>query len=94
MIYNCPFCGYNVSRAIKNGITTCNHCNRVFDSSSYCKVLSTSWFVRKNNLCDIETVKSNFELTDFEAGLIEKYIINEDYCHDDFIKALKTLNFN
>lgn len=89
----CPFCGRRVIRAIRCGITTCNNCNRIFDSSSYHKILSAAWGVRRENIDDIECVKATYELTDEEADIVEKYVIMENYSHDDFIKIVnKFLN--
>jgi hypothetical protein len=88
MIYLCPFCGRKVSRAIKDGITTCNNCNRVFDSSSYHKVLSAAWLARRDNLSDVECLKAAYELTDCEAKIIKKYVIDEGNSHDDLIRVL------
>lgn len=92
MIYSCPFCGRTISRVVKDGITTCNHCGRVFDSSSYHKILSAAWMSRLHHLDDIEIIKSNYELTDYEADLIKRYVIDSCYSHDELIKILKSLS--
>jgi len=89
MIYLCPFCGRNLSRPIQNGITTCDNCQRVFDSSSYHCVLAAAWYVRRHNIYDIETISSNFELNEAEAEIIQKYVIDEDCSHDELIKIVK-----
>lgn len=88
MIYTCPFCGFNISRAIGNGITTCNNCNRVFDSSSYYKILSTAWAARKNNIYDVDCIKDIYELNDCEAAIIQKYVIEDGYSHDELLKVI------
>jgi len=88
MIYLCPFCGRKISRAIQDGITTCNNCGRVFDSSSYHKVLSAAWMARRDSLTEIEHLKAAYELTDCEAGLIKRYVVDECNSHDDLIKIL------
>ena len=84
----CPFCGRRISRAIKNGITTCNSCHRVFDSSPYHKMLAAAWMARRENVYDLEALTACFELTPCEAAIIQRYIIDEDYCHDDFLKVI------
>lgn len=88
MIYICPFCGHRVSRAIKDGITTCNNCNRVFDSSPIYKILSASWSARLDNILDIECLRTIYELTDCEAGIVQKYVIEECYSHDELLKIV------
>lgn len=89
MICLCPFCGTRVGRPIQDGISTCNHCHRVFDSSSYHRLLSVAWLIRKQNLYNIEAVKSSCEyLTDCELAILEKYIVDGDYSHDEFLKVI------
>jgi hypothetical protein len=90
MIYLCPFCGKKVSRAIEDGITTCNNCSRVFDSSSHHKILSAAWMARRDNLFDVDCLKAAYDLTDCEAKLIKKYVIDECHSHDDLIKILNS----
>lgn len=88
MIYSCPFCGRTISRVIRDGITTCNNCGRVFDSSSLHKILAAAWLVRLHHVEDIETIKANYELSDEEAAIIKQYIIDLSYSHDEFLKVV------
>lgn len=89
MIYACPFCGRRLLRVIcKEGISTCTHCHRVFDTSSYHKILSAAWMVRLMDLYDPEAVQASFELTDCEMGIVKKYVIDEGLCHDDLLRVV------
>lgn len=91
MIYVCPFCGVRVSRVIKDGITTCNHCHRIFDSSSFNKILSAAWSARQDQISDPESLQSVYDLSKLEAAIIKKY---EDYSHDDLFKILNSNKSN
>lgn len=89
MICLCPFCGTRVGRPIQDGISTCNHCNRVFDSCPFHRLLSAAWLIRKQNLYDIGAVKSCCEdLNECELAILEKYIVEEDCSHDEFLKVI------
>lgn len=88
MICLCPFCGYRVGRPIQDGISTCNHCQRVFDSSPFHRILSAAWLVRKQNLYNIDAVAGSCDLTPCELAVVEKFVVNEDYCHDDLLKVI------
>jgi len=88
MIYTCPFCGRRVSRVIKDGITTCNNCGRVFDSSSFHRILSAAWMARLHDINDIDSIQASFELTNCEAAIIKKYVIDECYSHDELLKII------
>jgi len=89
MLRLCPFCGWNLKFPIQDGISTCNHCHRVFDSCPYHRLLSAAWLVRKQNLYNIEAIKSSCEdLSDCELEILEKYIVDEDCSHDEFLKII------
>jgi hypothetical protein len=90
MIDRCPFCGYLLELGIKDGITGCNNCNRIFGSTSKNKILSAAWVVRREGLEEIEIIKKRCNLTNEESDIVENYIINEGYNHDDFLKFLKS----
>ena len=88
MIYVCPFCGRRVSRAINDGITTCNNCNRVFDSSSYHKILSAAWLARRDEIIDIIALRAMYDLNDCEANIVSRCVIDQCYSHDELVKEL------
>ena len=88
MIYACPFCGRKVWKIVKDGISTCNYCGRVFDTSSFHRILSAAWMVRRHQITVPENIQASFELTDCEIGIIKKYIIEENYSHDELLKVL------
>lgn len=89
MIFICPFCGSRLSKPLTDGITTCDHCDRIFDSSSKYKILSAAWWIRKNNIWDITAVSAAFELDQKESELVDELIINQELSHDEFIQIVK-----
>lgn len=89
MINYCPFCGHNLPTAIVHGITSCNNCKRVFDSSQLNKLLSAAWFVRKRNI-DSEDYLIQFGYTKEEADLLIKFVHEGCYSHEEFRDLLKS----
>ena len=92
MIHICPFCGRNISRVINDGITTCNNCQRVFDSSTRNKMQSAAWYIIRNNNDNIDFVADLFKLTDKEKSIVKEHLIDDNYHHDDFCRILKHMD--
>lgn len=90
MIYFCPACGCKLGRPIRDGITTCINCNHVFDTCDYNKTLSASWMVRRWNIFDPEIIKEKCDLSEKDMEIIDFYIIQSGYVHDEFIKMLNS----
>ena len=88
IIYLCPFCGRSLQKAIEYGITTCDNCHRVFDSSDYNKLLSVAWTARREHIIDSDYLQARCQLTDEETAFITKYIIDEEYTHDEFLSVM------
>jgi len=91
MIYYCPYCGYALQEALGNGIAGCSNCSRVFDSSTYNKLLATSWYARRRNIWHLESLVRDCNLTKEEAEIIGPYICDEGYSHDEMLKLLNEL---
>ncbi len=86
-IYLCPFCGRPLDWPIVNGITTCENCERIFDSSSFHRVLFASWVVRREHICDIDYLLHKCkDLNEEESDFVKKYLIDDCYNHEDFYK--------
>jgi hypothetical protein len=88
MIILCPHCGRPLSKTLEDGISSCDNCFRVFDTASYCKVLSASWVARRWNW-DEASIQAKFNLTDEETKIVSYFVIEQQYCHDDFVEVLK-----
>jgi len=85
----CPNCGRWLELPLSNGITTCINCNKVFDSSPYNKLLSASWEARKNHLPYSDVLQEIYQLSDEDTKLLQHYVIDNGYCHDEFVKIVK-----
>ena len=86
----CPYCGQILHQVLKDGITNCLNCNQLFDSSDYNFILSAAWQVRKNNL-SYERMKSELKLDEDFCILVQAFVGDYDYSHDEFVKVLKKL---
>ena len=90
MITVCPHCGFSLSRELIDGMTSCQHCNRIFESNCINRLLAGAWSLRRENT-SFEQFKFDTKLNDYEAILIYAFIVDHGYSHDEFIKALKNL---
>ena len=91
MIYLCPFCGHQLSEQLRDGISDCSHCHRVFDSSKYNRLLAASWVMRKNPDATPEQLVHMTKLSLGDAILVHAFVGENLYSHDEFQAYLKTL---
>jgi Zn-finger protein len=84
-MHYCPFCGHLLEQTLKEGISSCSNCHRVFDSCSQNRILSAAWQIRRRNL---ETVEEIEFLSIEELEFVKEYILDKRYCHDEFLKLL------
>jgi hypothetical protein len=89
MIKHCPYCGAGLPRPILHGITSCNNCVRVFDSSLFNKILSAAWFIRRKHPDPELLVTYGYD--PYVVSLVMQY---EHHSHEEFVKALKQLNIS
>lgn len=87
----CPYCGLPLDRPLIDGISTCNRCGRVFDSSDKNKLLSASWLVRREHVCDTNVIEFRTKLSKEELAPVLKYVVDQGYCHDDFLKIIDSI---
>jgi hypothetical protein len=90
MIVLCPYCGSKLHRALKDGISSCEHCTRVFDTSSYHSLLSAAWMCRQWNV-DAEVAQKKCGLNDAETAIIREY---EGFSHDEFARKMHDYCFS
>ena len=90
MIQVCPNCGHALQRGLSDGLTHCSHCNQVFDSSDYNRLLSAAWQIRKEHL-SLEQVKWQLNLGDDFSILVFSFVNDHGYSHEEFMKVLKKL---
>jgi hypothetical protein len=93
MIQLCPYCGHVLPTALRDGISNCLNCARVFDSCEFNKLLSAGWLVRKQHITD-EQVLVRYGFTEAEAVLALAFVLEKQYNHDDYVKALKLLRIS
>ena len=88
MIQLCPYCGFKIGHALVDGITTCDNCLRIFDSSTLNKILSASWVVRKWHIEDPSVLEFKFGFSPEEIAPVQKFVIEQGLCHEEFIKKI------
>lgn len=89
MINACPNCGHWLSNELKDGLAHCTHCNRIFDSSEYNRLLSAGWLVRKHRQ-GIDQLRFQ-GIPEYEAILAYSFVGEYGYSHDEYQKVLKKL---
>jgi hypothetical protein len=94
MIILCPFCGNKLKNKLQDGISSCDYCQRIFDSSSYHKILSALWISRNWHVHDLEIIQRHCELTAPEAAVVDKYVLQLDYTFDELVAAMKEIEYN
>ena len=90
MIGICPYCGRWLERPLLSGITTCDNCHRIFDSSPLNRLLSAAWACRRQHLLDASVIRENYLLEEGELALLQSYVIDGGCSHDEFLKLLAT----
>lgn len=88
MILNCPLCGAVLPEALKDGLSSCLHCDRVFNSSPFNKLMSAAWFLKKSKSVNIESLTSDMKLNPDEMLFVYTFIIDNCYSVEDFRKVL------
>ncbi len=94
MILACPYCGTEIPEALVNGLASCTHCHRIFESSTSNRLLSASWLIRRNKYRGLEQLISDTKLAEHEAILVYSLVNDNAYSHDEFQKAIKDLGIH
>ena len=87
MIILCPYCGYKLQNKLQDGISSCESCKRVFDTSSYHKILSAFWTFHRWHLYDINALKIHCQLNEDEQNVIAQ-AVEAGLSFDDFYKDI------
>lgn len=90
MLDICPFCGKRLDRPVSNGITSCQHCLRVFDDCSYYRMLTASWYCRTGRIEDAVFAQDQYELDDEQVKMIQKLVIEGGCSADEFYHSTKS----
>ena len=93
MIILCPFCGQKLRNKLHDGLTSCENCSRLFDSSPDKKILSAFW-MHQNWHVDLDIIKRQCELNDEESQFVGKFIIQESYFYDELVELLHKYDYN
>jgi Zn-finger nucleic acid-binding protein len=88
MMTLCPYCGHRLSHPIKDGITGCTNCRRVFDTTQFNRLLSLAWVARKQDIADPDWLVHRHGATIEEAEFVVEYVADGCYSHEEFYKLL------
>jgi hypothetical protein len=90
MIQLCPYCGHLLPFSLTDGFASCGHCNRVFDSSPYYRLLSGAWLAKKQSFTEPQQL-SRYGFSEPESILIISFVIENQYSMEEFTKVLHDL---
>lgn len=82
----CPHCGHQLNHPLQDGFTTCQHCDRCFDSSNFNRLLSAFWLAKRRHYSD-ESQLQDAGFSDTESILVMAFL-DADYSHQEFLHAL------
>lgn len=87
MIYFCPYCGNNLERPLKDGISSCLKCKKIFDTSIKNNLLSAGWMIEKWNIYSLDIIQEKCDIHN-SLEIIQVFIDNE-YNHDERLAYIK-----
>jgi hypothetical protein len=90
MIIACPHCGHDLHEKLNDGLSNCDKCHQVFDSSDLNQLLSAGWLIRKHHY-NLEQLKWHTKIEDDMAILVFAYVLDNDYSHQEFFTILTKL---
>jgi hypothetical protein len=90
MINLCPYCGQDLPIVLNSGLSQCDNCQQVFDSSDINQLLSAAWLIRKKSFT-IDQLRWHTKLEEDMLILVNTYVAEHSYSHQDFQKFLKKI---
>jgi hypothetical protein len=88
MINVCPFCGHELDAQLVDGVCSCNHCFRVFNSTFVNNLLSAAWVVKNEPTIGLEKLKFYTKLSDDVCLFVMFFINEQSFSIDEFVKFL------
>lgn len=93
MIFVCPNCGNQLDHSVNNGLTICTKCSYLVHNNIYNKLLSAGWILRKERF-NIDRLKSEMKLDEDETILIQAFVGDNLYGHEELRRVLKKFNID
>lgn len=91
MLSTCPNCGYQLPQVISDGIAFCATCNRICQSTLYERLLGSGHYARRHHVNSVQQLQFDQKLTEEEAILVNAFVVENHYSHQEFEGALKRL---
>ena len=92
MMFVCPNCGFSLSHPVGCGLFHCGNCNVVSYTSEFNKLLSWAWEIRHGK--DIDIIDRDHILSIKNYNLLNTYIQELGYTHQEFYKILKEIEIS
>ena len=89
MIRNCPHCGHSLKKWLRDGISSCENCNRIFDSGDCHTLLAATWTARRTHVDSVE--KLGLSLSEIQAEFVQSFVVEGGNSHDEVLKILERL---
>lgn len=87
MLTQCPFCGFQLDRPLKNGVALCLHCNQIFESNLRNRLLAAGWCLRRFHW-DWDRFSEHYKGDEKEALFIYSMVTTEGFTHDEVMQTL------
>ncbi len=84
----CPHCGHHLPKVLRDGISSCPNCRRIFDSCRFNQILSLSWAVRKEHIDNSEHLINYFGASEKDARFLVDHVYDDCLSHEEFFKFL------
>lgn len=85
----CPHCGKDLGENLKDGIGSCGHCERYFDTCPFNRLLSACWYVRRHNVEHVSDLPKD-AMREEEALVACALAYYGEYSHDELIKIFRS----
>lgn len=89
-MFLCPFCGHQLASVIKDGAVSCPHCNRIFDTSPFNRIMSAAWSCKKNPELTPERLQ-DYGFAEGEVILAHSFISENAFSIEELAHFLRSI---
>jgi hypothetical protein len=88
MICYCPYCSETLPKILVNGVSFCNHCNKIIISSEENELVSAYRLLKKRIYVNDQQVKHDLRLDIDKINFLFN-CLDEEYSIEEFEKIVK-----
>jgi len=89
MICYCPFCSSTLPETLIDGVTFCQKCSRIINSTKQNELVSAYRLLVKNQYSNMTQFKTHLRLSKNDFDLLIDCFENEDLSVEEFEKKIK-----